>query len=73
MDNFQETMGYGFKGFSKLKTKLDKGHHEQFKLLVERSKNGGSSLIPFEDLVNTSKTSFAALKSLKEHGWIDIN
>ena len=26
MDNFMKTTGYGFKGFSKLKTKLDKGH-----------------------------------------------
>lgn len=73
MDNFRETRGYGFRGFSKLKTNLDKGHNEQFRLLNERIKNGGSSLIAFEDLVNTSKASFAALKSLKEHVWIDIN
>ena len=72
MDNFRETRGYGFKGFTKLKTKLDKGHGEQFKLLVERIKNGGNSLIPFDELVNTSKASFAALESLKELSWVVI-
>jgi predicted dehydrogenase/threonine dehydrogenase-like Zn-dependent dehydrogenase len=72
MDNFRETKGYGFKGFSKLKTKLDKGHNEQFKLLNERLKNGGNSLIPFDELVNTSKASFAAIESLKGHCWIEI-
>jgi len=73
MDNFRETTGYGFKGFSKMKTKLDKGHNEQFRLLNERLKTGGASLIPFEELVNTTKASFAAVKSLKRHSWTGIN
>ena len=30
MDNFRKTKGFGFKNFSKLKTKLDKGHKTQF-------------------------------------------
>lgn len=73
MDNFRETTGYGFKGFSKMKTKLDKGHNEQFRLLNERLKTGGASLIPFEELVNTTKASFAAVESLKRHSWTGIN
>jgi predicted dehydrogenase/threonine dehydrogenase-like Zn-dependent dehydrogenase len=73
MDNFRETKGYGFRGFSKLKTKLDKGHNKQFKLLVERSIKGGPSLIPFDELINTTLASFAAIESLKEHKWININ
>jgi predicted dehydrogenase len=72
MDNFRETKGYGFKGFSKLKTKLDKGHNEQFKLLIQRVTNGGQLLIPFDELVNTSKASFAAIKSLKVNSWVEI-
>ncbi|HRI19366.1 MAG TPA: bi-domain-containing oxidoreductase [Panacibacter sp.] len=35
MDNFRTTTGYGFNNFSSLKTKTDKGHHTQFKLLTE--------------------------------------
>jgi hypothetical protein len=73
MDNFRETTGYGFAGFSKMKTKLDKGHNDQFRLLIERLKNGGASLIPFEELINTTKASFAAIESLKRHAWIDIS
>ena len=72
MDNFRETRGYGFNGFSKLKTKLDKGHANQFKKLVEVIQNGGSALIPFDEIVNTTKASFAAIQSLKEGKWIKI-
>jgi predicted dehydrogenase len=73
MDNFRETTGYGFKGFSKMKTRLDKGHNEQFRLLTEKLKNGGALLIPFEELINTTKASFAAIESLKKRSWISIN
>jgi len=72
MDNFRVTRGYGFKGFSKLKTRLDKGHKEQFKLLVERTINGGETLIPFDEIINTTKASFAAIESLKERKWISL-
>lgn len=72
IDNFRITTGYGFKGFSKLKTSLDKGHKNQFKLLIDTVKNGGSSLIPFESLINTTKASFAAIESLKKGSWVHI-
>ena len=71
-DNFRETVGYGTKGFSKLKTKLDKGHATQFKLLAERAEKGGAPLIPFDEIVNTTKASFACLESLKTGGWVEI-
>lgn len=73
MDNFRVTEGFGFKNFSKLKTRIDKGHETQFKLLVDAVKNGGKSLIPFDELVNTTKASFAAIESLKNKMWIDID
>lgn len=72
MDNFRETKGYGFRGFTKLKTGLDKGHKEQFKLMVERIEQGGAPLIPFDEIVNTTKASFAAIESLKNKSWINI-
>ncbi|MEO6722069.1 MAG: bi-domain-containing oxidoreductase [Ferruginibacter sp.] len=73
MDNFRNTTGYGFKGFAALKTKTDKGHLTQFKLLTESVKSGGPSLIPFDELINTSRASFAAIKSLKNNSWINID
>ena len=72
-DNFRETEGYGFNGFSKLKTTIDKGHAAQFKLLVERVKNGGAALVPFDDAVNTTLASFAAIESLLTKQWVDVN
>lgn len=73
IDNFRLTTGFGFKNFSKLKTSLDKGHKEQFQLLIKQVKNGGNPLIPFDDIVNTTKASFAAISSLKNNSWISIN
>ncbi|MES2239781.1 MAG: bi-domain-containing oxidoreductase [Bacteroidota bacterium] len=72
MDNFRKTEGFGFKGFSKLKTSLDKGHKNQFQKLIEIVKTGGESLIPLDELINTTKASFAAIESLKTKSWVDI-
>lgn len=73
MDNFRVTKGYGISGFSSLKTKLDKGHKKQFDLIAKRSKEGGEALIPFDEIVNTTKASFAAIQSLKEGRWVEVN
>ena len=72
MDNFIKTSGYGVKGFSKLKTKLDKGHKVQFGKIVENIKQGSVALIPYEELINVTKASFAAIQSLKEGAWVNI-
>lgn len=72
IDNWRILTGYGTKGFSKMKTKLDKGHKEQFRLLVESIKTG-KPLIKFDEIVNTTKASFAAIKSLKEGRWVEIS
>jgi predicted dehydrogenase/threonine dehydrogenase-like Zn-dependent dehydrogenase len=72
LDNFQKTTAYGFKGFSGLKTSLDKGHKNQFQELIKRVKNGGEPLIPFESIVNTTRASFAAIESLKQGAWVKV-
>jgi predicted dehydrogenase/threonine dehydrogenase-like Zn-dependent dehydrogenase len=71
-DNFSTTEGYGTGGFSKLKTNTDKGHAAQFKLLAERVKSGGQSLIPIDEIVNTTLASFAAIESLMSRQWVNI-
>ena len=73
LDNWRTLTGYGFKGFSSLKSKQDKGHAEQFRLLLERVKHGGSALIPFDELINTSRASFAVITSLKEGRWAEVS
>ena len=72
MDNFRETKGYGTKGFSKMKTKLDKGHKVQFDKVSKLAKSGGEALIPYEEIINVTKASFAAVQSLKETKWITL-
>jgi predicted dehydrogenase len=72
LDNFRSLRGYGVKGFSSMKTRLDKGHKEQFKRLLDRQRSGGSPLIPFNSLVNTTRASLAAIESLKTGAWVSI-
>lgn len=73
IDNWRVLTGFGTKGFSKMKTRLDKGHKAQFALLNDLIKNGGKPLIEFESIINTTKASFACITSLKENRWIEIN
>jgi predicted dehydrogenase/threonine dehydrogenase-like Zn-dependent dehydrogenase len=72
LDNFRSLEGYGFKGFSKMNIGQDKGHKTQFQELIKRVQTGGAPLIPFDELINTSRATFAALRSLKENRWISI-
>ncbi|QOD62070.1 bi-domain-containing oxidoreductase [Polaribacter haliotis] len=72
MDNWRKLYGYGFKGFSKSSSKQDKGHFNQFDELISQQKKGGNPIIPFEEIVNTTKASFAAIESLKEGKWIEV-
>lgn len=72
MDNWRKLKGYGFKGFSNSSSKQDKGHFNQFQSLVEQQKKGGAPIISFDDIVNTTKATFAAIDSLKEGKWIFV-
>ncbi len=78
LDNFRKLYGYGFNeglfNFSNkiLNTKQDKGHEKQFKLLTERWQEGGEPLIPFEDIMNTTRATFAAVESLRQSKWIEV-
>lgn len=72
MDNFRVTEGFGFKGFSKLKTSIDKGHKDQFAGIVSSLKAGNIQHIPFDEIYNVSLAAFAAIESLKKNTWINI-
>lgn len=72
MDNFRLTKAYGIKNFSSLKTKQDKGHKNQFELLLKQNEENGDALIPFEEIVNVTKASFCALESLISNSWVSV-
>ncbi len=72
LDNFRSLEGYGFKGFSKMNIGQDKGHKAQFQELIKRVQTGGAPLIPFDEIINTSRATFAALQSLRENSWVNV-
>jgi predicted dehydrogenase/threonine dehydrogenase-like Zn-dependent dehydrogenase len=72
MDNWRRLKGYGFKGFSGAKSGQDKGHSNQFQELITQQKIGGKPIIPFDEIINTTRASFAAIDSLKEGKWISV-
>ena len=67
LDNFRRLAGYGFSGFKKMKLfRMNKGHRNEFNAFVNRIAEGGEPLIPFEELVNATLASFAAMTSAIE-------
>jgi len=72
MDNWRKLSGYGFKNFKAMSSAQDKGHANQFKQLIERIQKGGEPLIPFSELVNTTRASFGAIDSLQKGAWVEI-
>lgn len=73
MDNWRKLNAFGFKGRNKISSKQDKGHYNQFKELIEQQTSGDAPVISFEEIVNTTKASFAAIESLKQGKWVTIN
>ena len=71
IDNFRKSTYFGFPSSGK-SGRLDKGHEEQFRQFVSALKNGGAAIIPFESIMNTSKTAIAAVESLSTGGWVNI-
>lgn len=71
IDNFRKSKYFGFKS-SGLSKSQDKGHNEQFRRFVDQIQKGGDAIIPFEDIVNTTKASFAALESIKTNQWVKV-
>jgi hypothetical protein len=65
--------GYGFKSFSKLKTRQDKGHAKQFALFAERVKTGGPALIPWEEIRNGTVAVFAVLRAIAERRVVSVS
>lgn len=65
MDNFCKTVCSGKLGKRKLKGKQQKGFAEELAATVEAVKGGAAMPIPFEAILNVTKTTFAILKAVK--------
>ncbi|THH34562.1 bi-domain-containing oxidoreductase [Neolewinella litorea] len=72
MDNFRKTRAYGVQGFSKLSTRLDKGHRTQFERLVKGVREDNIELIPYSEIINVSRAALAIVESLKTKSWVSV-
>jgi len=66
MENFRVTTGYGFKGFRTFRRwRQDKGHRAEIAAFIEAVAAGGLPLIPFAEIVNATRASFAAVEAAR--------
>jgi predicted dehydrogenase len=72
IDDFKQTTGYGFSGFTRLKTRPDKGHAAQFTEFAKRTREGGPALIPWAELANVARATLAIDESLRSNGWVSV-
>lgn len=72
LDNWRKLTGFGFKNFNSASSGQDKGHQNQFLLLIQSIIKGDSQIIPIDEIVNTTKASFAAIESLRNGTWINV-
>lgn len=73
LDNFRVIRGYGFRGFRSFKTRRqDKGHRAELEAFVDLVARGGEPPIPLEELVNTTRASFAAVVSARESRTVNL-
>lgn len=70
VDDFRVTTGHGFKQFSRLKTRQDKGHAAQFAEFTRRIREGGPALIPWAEVANVARATLAIDASLRRNAWV---
>lgn len=74
LENFRVLRGYGWKGFSKMKLmRQDKGHRAEVKAFIDSVIRGGPSVMPFDQIENVTKATFAACESAVSGNAIDIS
>jgi predicted dehydrogenase/threonine dehydrogenase-like Zn-dependent dehydrogenase len=65
-DNFTVMRGFGWPGFSKMKfRRWDKGHRGEFEAFCEAIMRGGPPVMPFEQIENVMRATFAAVESAR--------
>ena len=70
MENFRRTKAWGIRGSRTFKTlRQDKGHRAEVAAFIEAVGSGAGSAgspIPFDEILNTSRAAFAAVRSARE-------
>ena len=66
LENFRILRGYGWRGLRKSRLwRQDKGHHGEMLALVEAVAAGGPPVMPFEQIDNVMKATFAAVTAAR--------
>lgn len=64
LDNFRRLSGWGWPGFSRMNLwRQDKGHRAEVAAFLAALRSGGPMPIPFHELVEVTRASFAAVES----------
>ncbi len=66
IDNWRRILAYGWPGLSRMRIRQDKGHRREVALFLERVREGGPPLIPFEQIEQVTRASLAAVRSARE-------
>jgi predicted dehydrogenase/threonine dehydrogenase-like Zn-dependent dehydrogenase len=72
IDNFRRMEAYDWPGAARMKMSQDKGHKNEIAGFLDRVAHGGEPLIPFEQLAQVTRVSFAAIRSAKEKIVVDL-
>lgn len=74
LDDFRtlELVSDGRKTKRRSRLRQDKGHKAEWEAFVDAIRSGGPPPIPYDDLISTTKASFAAVKSLHTQEALDI-
>jgi predicted dehydrogenase/threonine dehydrogenase-like Zn-dependent dehydrogenase len=73
IDNWRTLTSYGVKSRAqRTRIRQDKGHYNLFSELIKNQNEGETSLISFEEIINTTRSSFALIESLKENSWVKV-
>lgn len=72
LNNWRSLTGFGIKKSSNIKSRISKGHKEQFSALLDSISSGKSS-IPIDEIVNTTRATIAATEALLRGKWVNID
>ncbi|UCG17517.1 MAG: bi-domain-containing oxidoreductase [Phycisphaerales bacterium] len=73
LDNFRMLRGYGWPAFKSMRLRrMDKGHREEYVQFVQAVESGGPPLIPFEEIENVTRATFAAVESAASGEPVDV-
>lgn len=72
LDNFRELKAFGFRSFSRLSLKQDKGHAGQFAEFTQRVRENGPALIPWQEISNGARATLAVSVAIAERRWVKV-